>query len=180
MTIKLLNEAAAYVASVQEKDLTAELLTSLETATKELEVELKKLAYTRKNHIKVSHITLPANTKWIPGYEGRYTISTEGILTSYIREESPAVIKPCFCEANGYYNVVLHYYNGAIKKQKSYTVSRLLAATFLGLDLADRSQCVDHLNSLRLDNRLANLEVVSFSENIKRGKQNKMNQKKTN
>lgn len=51
-------------------------------------------------------------------------------------------------------------------------LQRLMAHTFLGLDLNDKTKVVNHMNSNRLDNSLPNLEVVNTIENYRHRNEN--------
>lgn len=63
----------------------------------------------------------------------------------------------------GYLNVTIQK-NG---KPKRYRSHRLIANAFLGLDL-ESDLTVDHLNKVKTDNRVINLDVVTLEENVSR------------
>lgn len=54
-------------------------------------------------------------------------------------------------------------------KPKTLLVARLVAFTFYEQDINNHNLTVDHLDGNRFNNNLDNLELVSLSENIKRG-----------
>jgi len=50
-------------------------------------------------------------------------------------------------------------------KQKNYLIHRIIAFTFLGLDIENPKQVIDHKNRDKLDNCVSNLRLVSNQEN---------------
>lgn len=54
-------------------------------------------------------------------------------------------------------------------KPKTFLVARLVAFTFYNEDVNNHKLTVDHLDGNRLNNNIKNLELVSLSENIRRG-----------
>jgi hypothetical protein len=116
--------------------------------------------------------------KDIPGYEGKYQASTEGRIKSlkrYSKEYSgsnphnpgrttiPERIMKGSPDQDGYLDVALTDGEGY---QRTFRVHRLIALTFL--PNPDNLPQVDHLNCIKDDNRVANLEWVSCKENIQR------------
>lgn len=106
---------------------------------------------------------------WTPvvGYEQEYEISSYGRVKSrertLIRNNgrilnlNTRILSPVKNQ-DGYLNVSLR--KGM--KQKTFTINRLMAICFLGATTKDE---VDHINSIRNDNRLKNLRIVSHKEN---------------
>ena len=104
--------------------------------------------------------------KDIKGYEGFYQISNSGRIKSLSRQrkifgnrewESKEKILKLQKNHKGYLAIILHLNN----KTKSYPVHRLVLNTFVGeSDL----QC-NHMNGIKIDNRLENLEWCTPSEN---------------
>jgi hypothetical protein len=50
-------------------------------------------------------------------------------------------------------------------KQKHYYIHRLVACAYLGLDLEDKKQIVDHIDGDRLNNDISNLRIVTKQQN---------------
>ena len=100
--------------------------------------------------------------KPIPGYEGLYTVSDDGIVFSLVRNRE---LKPKI-DRYGYKAVTLTK-NG---KPKYITVHRIVAMTFIPNPLNKR--CVNHINEIKTDNRVENLEWVTVKENDNHGTRN--------
>lgn len=102
--------------------------------------------------------SLPKDFKDIPGYEGTYKINPDGQIISCIRKKS-RFLKICVSK-NGYTKVELH--NNC--KGKWHSVHRLVATTFI--PNPENKPQVNHINGIKTDNRVENLEWVTMSENI--------------
>ena len=107
--------------------------------------------------------------KDIPDYEGYYQASNLGKIRSLDRKILRSnnkkhillrgkVLKPKKCNDN-YLHVSLLKDNTI----KYITVHRLIALTFI--KQIKLKKCVNHINSIRYDNRLENLEWVNHKEN---------------
>ena len=101
--------------------------------------------------------------KDIPNFEGLYSVDIDGNVFAYpnLAHRDEKQLKPRL-RKNGYLYVNLRK-DG---KNIDGTVHRLVAKAFLdcvdGLD-------VNHINGVRTDNRLINLELVSRSQNLLHG-----------
>lgn len=95
--------------------------------------------------------------KDIPGYEGLYQVSDYGAVRSmkfgkvkYLKNKK---------DRDGY-DIIGLYRDG---KPKQFSVHRLVWETFNG-KITDGME-IDHINTIRDDNRLSNLRVVTSKEN---------------
>ena len=49
--------------------------------------------------------------------------------------------------------------------KKWYKLHRIVAMVYLGLDISDKTQEIDHINRIKTDNRIENIRIVSRMEN---------------
>jgi hypothetical protein len=106
--------------------------------------------------------------KDIPGYEGKYQVSSEGRVKSvdcfdsrghHVRERIRS-----FCHnRNGYLYVNLSK-NG---KPKNILVHRLVAEAFI--KNPHNYETVNHINEIKTDNRVCNLEWMTLADNLRYG-----------
>lgn len=107
------------------------------------------------------------NWKDVIGYENLYQVSNLGRIKSLPKKVSNGngtfitqekILKP-YLDKSGYHTVNL-YLN---KKKKLHKIHRLVGIAFI--DNPDNKPAINHKNSIRTDNRVENLEWVTFSEN---------------
>ena len=104
--------------------------------------------------------------KWVPvvGYEGWYEVSDHGRVRN-VKARNRTQINRVMVGSlmrNGYVRVCLR---GANRKQIGFHVHRLVALAFLGKP--KHGQMVNHINGIKTDNRLENLEWATGSENVR-------------
>jgi hypothetical protein len=116
--------------------------------------------------------------KDIPGYEGIYQVSNMGNVKSLSREKlhngkypittNEKILKPGL-GGNGYLILTLHKNN----LKKSITIHMLVAMAFLNHKPNGTNKiCIDHINNIKTDNRLVNLQLISQRENTSKDKKN--------
>jgi hypothetical protein len=98
--------------------------------------------------------------KPIKGYEGLYEVNSIGQVKSLIGKYGvkERILKGCY-DTDGYIQVLL-YKN---KKRKSKKVHRLVLESFI--ENIDNKPSINHINGIKSDNRLENLEWATVSEN---------------
>jgi len=103
------------------------------------------------------------NTEWKPvvGYEGLYEVSNKGEIKSV---KTQKLLKPRL--STGYAMVAL--WNNGVRKDLK--IHRLVAIAFIGNPL-NKPQ-VNHIDCIKLNNNVNNLEWVTNSENIKHAYKN--------
>jgi len=118
------------------------------------------------NYNKNYYISSMENWKDIKGYEGHYQVSDLGRIKSikFNKERIIHIQK----STNGYLKVELCK-NG---KTKTRTVHSLVAQEFLNHE-RDIYNVVDHINNVKTDNKLSNLQIISQRENSTKDKNNK-------
>ena len=115
--------------------------------------------------------------KDIPGFEGQYQASNLGRIKSlsktyktgrgYFRTVPDRIISGKKLNKKGYKRVRIN--------NVTYQVHRLVAVTFLGIPHihSDKNQ-VNHINGIKTDNRIENLEWVTNQENRDHAVKNKL------
>jgi len=102
--------------------------------------------------------------KDIKDYEGLYQISNLGRVKSlYFNNERILKVQQ---KTNGYFIVSLC--KDAINKTKK--VHQLVAIAFLGHIPCGNNLVVDHINRIKTDNHLENLQVITHRENLSKDK----------
>ncbi|KDE37385.1 hypothetical protein AW40_06920 [Kosakonia radicincitans UMEnt01/12] len=104
----------------------------------------------------------------IDGYSGAYQISNRGRARSIKGDGTFKVLKPNLLR-RGYFSFRLY----RDKKQKAFTVHRLVALHFI--PNPEGKEQVNHINGIKADNRAENLEWVTKSENQKHAFRNGLN-----
>lgn len=97
--------------------------------------------------------------KSVEGFEGRYEVSDAGEVKSILTGK---VLKPGR-QSKGYLTVCL-YDGSSPKKPKSKTVHSIVAEAFIGPRAEGMG--INHINGLKSDNRVYNLEYCSPSSNM--------------
>lgn len=98
--------------------------------------------------------------KDIKGYEGRYKVSTQGRVYSYLNYK---IIKQQL-NCHGYYSVILYNKYGKAKRE---SVHRLVALTFI--DNPNSFPVVNHKDENRTNNNVNNLEWCTHKYNSNYG-----------
>lgn len=104
--------------------------------------------------------------KDIPGYEGMYQVSNLGCVKSLERKGKTKgrILKQR--KRNGYFRV-----NFSVKQvHKTFQVHQLVAMAFLNHNPCGFELVVDHINNIKTDNRLENLQLISVRENTSKDK----------
>ena len=94
--------------------------------------------------------------KQIKGFEN-YLITKEGIV---INKKTNRCLKMSL-QTSGYYQVKLSF-NGVCKV---FTIHRLVAENYI--NNPNNYPCVNHINGIKIDNRVENLEWITYSDNHK-------------
>lgn len=104
------------------------------------------------------------NEIWKPieGYNGKYFISDKGnvLAKNWQRRKIDMLLCPTL-STTGYYKVDLYKDN----KRKQWKIHRLVAIAFI--PNTENKPCIDHINTIRTDNRAENLRWVTHSENLR-------------
>lgn len=89
-------------------------------------------------------------------YEGLYTVNKLGEVFSLRNKIYLKKVK----HKDGYFFVHLSY----PQKTKVKSVHKIVVESFLGP--VPKGLCINHINGIKTDNRLENLEVVTYKQNI--------------
>jgi hypothetical protein len=139
-----------------------------------LNLDLQDIVY-------VNHLGKKCVEVWkdIPDYEGLYQVSDLGRVKSLpmLKNSSRNTQKPFLTNekilkkslSKNYLTVAL-YSDG---KAKSFLVHQLIAITFLKHTPNRKIICVDHINNIKTDNRLINLQLLSPRKNTIKDSSNK-------
>lgn len=103
----------------------------------------------------------------IKGFEGLYQVSNFGRIKSLGNKQNrKEKILRLYKDSAGYYQIKL-YYNGNYNRFK---VHRLVWEAFNGI--IPNGLVVNHINEIKTDNRLSNLNLLSFKDNLNYGTAN--------
>ncbi|GAX04563.1 phage endonuclease [Secundilactobacillus pentosiphilus] len=101
------------------------------------------------------------NWKWIAGYEGKYKVSDAGRVLSFANTSKSHLLSNHRLNKDGYIHVSLRKNNIATE----YLLNRIVAQTFIGNPPVGKDT-VNHINGIKTDNRIENLEWASRSEQM--------------
>jgi hypothetical protein len=87
-------------------------------------------------------------------YNSKLRVYRNGTVERLFKKWRVCELKPM---ANGYYRLTINKVN--------VLLHRLIGACFLGLDINNSKQEIDHINRLKSDNRVENLRIVTRQEN---------------
>lgn len=90
-------------------------------------------------------------------------VSKRGTILSY-KDDTAVFKKPIYITRNGYQFISYHGHT-------TY-VHRLVAFTFGLIDNLNTKLDIDHINNVRCDNRLYNLQALTHAENVKKRDEN--------
>ncbi|MCG4280847.1 NUMOD4 motif-containing HNH endonuclease [Lacticaseibacillus saniviri] len=99
--------------------------------------------------------------KWVPGYEGKYEVSDAGRVKSYAVKKDGYLLSNKRLNADGY----IHVRFGGGGKPKEFLLNRLVAELFIG-PAPEGKDTVNHINGVKTDNRVENLEWASRSDQM--------------
>ena len=103
--------------------------------------------------------------KYIPGYENTYQVSNLGRVKSLLFNKEMDLKQAK--TGNGYFFINI-YKNG---KPKAFMIHQLVAICFLNYTRNGfKGLIIDHINNIKTDNHLNNLQIISQRENCSKDK----------
>ena len=99
--------------------------------------------------------------KSVKGYEGRYEVSSSGLVRSLKYKRGNSIKVLAFGCSGGYYNVKLYNNTGV---GKTINVHLLMGITFLN-HTPNKKTHIDHIDNDRKNNHLDNIQIISCREN---------------
>ncbi len=116
--------------------------------------------------------------KDIPGYEGYYQVSDLGRVRSLDRtirtidkrtvSYSGMVMSIKTNRKSGYNYIILSKH----RNKKTFSMHVLVAISFLGHTQNGHNVVVDHINNIKTDNRVVNLQLITQRQNVSKGIRN--------
>lgn len=102
---------------------------------------------------------------WVKGFEYLYVVSSKGVVISFpmrdrLNRFHISHVLPTRLSKNGYEMVSL----SKDGKEYSFKVHRLVAEAFI--PNPENKPCIDHINTIKTDNRVENLRWVTHKENM--------------
>ena len=107
---------------------------------------------------------LQSGWRYISGFNNRYIISKNGEIKSATGVNKGKILTPSV-DSNGYQIIVLQTNTGK-SNRKLCRVHKLMVETFLRN--LDKEEEINHINGNKLDNSIANLEIISRKSNNKK------------
>jgi len=105
--------------------------------------------------------------KDVKGFEGKYQVSSIGRVRSLDRITTDHLGRSYFTKGRIMKLILIkgyHYVGLSERVTKNFQVHRLVAFAFLGIDQSRTT--VNHINGIKNDNRVENLEWANYSEQI--------------
>lgn len=117
---------------------------------------------------------LGADRAWIPGYAGYYCADKLGTIWSVgsrTKRWNSRALTPMTGHPNNHGYLCTALCIGG-DRPRSYTIQTLMGLAWLGYDASglgrSSAMVVDHINGVRSDNRLENLQILTRADNIRK------------
>jgi hypothetical protein len=111
--------------------------------------------------------------KDIPEYDGAYQVSNLGNVRSFKNSRNGIITEPRFLKKciNSYGYLYVPLFKD--RKTKTFKVHQLVAIVFLGHNPNGYKIIIDHINNIKTDNRVENLQLTTARHNTSKDKKNK-------